>query len=115
MSDQSSTWLPVQAGVSQGSILGSLRFLICINYLSNNLSSTKKFSADDTSLFSVVNGVNLPQFHLNSDWMGLSIENVFQSSKQAHELTFSRKAIHPAVFFNDIPVARGSTYTHLGM
>ena len=39
-------------------------------------------------------------------------------SKQAQEVIFSRKyvkASHPAVFFNDIPVARCSTHKHLGM
>ena len=38
--------------------------------------------------------------------------------KQAREVIFSRKAIkasHPAVFFNDIPVAHCSTHKHLGM
>ena len=63
LNGQSSTWLPVTAGVPQGSILGPLLFLIYINDLSNNLSSTTKLFADDTSLFSVLNDVNLSQFH----------------------------------------------------
>ena len=67
LNGQSSTWLPVTAGVPQGSILGPLLFLIYINDLSNNLSSTAKLFADDTSLFSVVNDVNLSQLHHNSD------------------------------------------------
>ena len=67
LNGHSSTWLPVTAGVLQGSILVSLLFLICINDLSNNLSSTTKPFADDTSLFSVVNDVNLSEFHLNDD------------------------------------------------
>ena len=39
-------------------------------------------------------------------------------SKQAQEVTFSRKAVkasHPAVFFNDIPARRCSTHKHLSM
>ena len=39
-------------------------------------------------------------------------------SKQAQEVIFSRKAVkasHPAVFFNDTPVACCSTHKHLGM
>ena len=39
-------------------------------------------------------------------------------SKQAQEVTFSRKAVkasHPAVCFNDIPLACCSTHKHLGM
>ena len=39
-------------------------------------------------------------------------------SKQAQKVIFSRKAVkasHPAVFFNDTPVACCSTHKHLGM
>ena len=68
LNGQSSTLLPVTAGVPQGSILGPLLFLIYISDLSNNLSSTTKLYADDPSLFSVVNNVNLSEFHLNSDF-----------------------------------------------
>ena len=67
LNGQSSTWLPVTAGVPQVLILGLFLFLIYINDLSNNLSSKTKLFADDTSLFSVVNDVNLSEFHLNSD------------------------------------------------
>ena len=67
LNGHSSTWLPVTAGVPQGSILGPLLFLIYINDISNNLSSTVKLFGGDTSLFSFVNDVNLPEFHLNSD------------------------------------------------
>ena len=69
LNGQSSTWLPVTAEVPQGSILGPLLFLIYINDLSNNLCSTVKLFADDTSLFSFVNDVNFSdEFHLNSDF-----------------------------------------------
>ena len=67
LNGQSSTWLPVTAGVPQVLILGLFLFLIYINDLSNNLSSKIKLFADDTSLFSVVNDVNLSEFHLNGD------------------------------------------------
>ena len=48
-------WTSVNAGVPQGSILDLLLILICINDLSNNLLSSVKLFADDTSLFSICN------------------------------------------------------------
>ena len=54
LNEQSSSWTNVKAGVPQGSIFGSLLFLIYINDLANGLSSDNKLFADDTSLFSVI-------------------------------------------------------------
>ena len=51
---QESDWLPLKAGVTQGSILGSLLFLIYINDLPDNLTSTVKLFADEACLFSTV-------------------------------------------------------------
>ena len=65
LNGQSSTWLPIIAGVPQGSILGPLFFLIYINDLSKNFSSITKLFADDTSIFSVVYDVDLSAKQLN--------------------------------------------------
>ena len=51
----------------QGSILGLLFFLIYINDLSDDLVSTIKLFADDTSLFSVVHDSNISGNELNND------------------------------------------------
>ena len=54
LNGQCSNWSSVLAGVPQGSILGSLLFLIYINDLPDSLEYSVKFFADDTSLFSTV-------------------------------------------------------------
>ena len=67
LNGQTSEWLPAKTGVTQGSILGPLFFLIYINDLSDNLVSTVKRFAYDTSLFSVVNDSNISANELNND------------------------------------------------
>ena len=52
LNDQTSEWLPVNAGISQCSIFDPLFFLIYINDLSDDLASTVKLFVDDTFLFS---------------------------------------------------------------
>ena len=67
LNGQTSSWSPILAGVAQGSILGPLFFLIYINDLGNNLSSTVKLFADDTSIFSIVHDIDLSSKQLNDD------------------------------------------------
>ena len=77
LNSQYSKWAPILAGVPQGSILGPLRFLICINDLPENLKSSAKLFADDTSLFSTVynatESANLLNEGLKKYQNGLSI------------------------------------------
>ena len=64
---QVSDWSDVRAGVPRGSILVPLLFLICINDLSEGLSSNAELFADDTSLFSVTHDSNTSALEVNSD------------------------------------------------
>ena len=72
LNGQASPWVSIEAGVPQGSILGPLLFLIYINDLSDDLSTTAKLFADDTSLFSIVQNVNTSASHLNNDLSKIS-------------------------------------------
>ena len=67
LNGQSSNGLPVKAGVPQGYILSLQFFLVYINDLSEKITSTGKFLADDTFLFSVVNDPNIFANELNKD------------------------------------------------
>ena len=98
LNGQFSSWADVNAGVPQGSILGPLLFLIYLNDLSDGLKSECKLSADDTSLFSVINDINTSVSDLNEDlekivnwafkWkMNFNLD----LNKQAQEIKFSRK------------------------
>ena len=69
---QYSSWSPVLAGVSQGSILEALLFVIYINDLPENLQSIAKLLADGTSLYSTVYVPNISASQLESDLKKIS-------------------------------------------
>ena len=72
LNGQHSNWVRVLAGVSQGSVLGPLLFLIYINDLSDNLESLAKVFADNTSLFSAVHDPSKSAKLLNDDLQKIS-------------------------------------------
>ena len=49
--------MSLKAGVPQGSVLGPLLFPIYINDLTDNILSDMRLFADDSSLFTCVNGI----------------------------------------------------------
>ena len=93
-----SSWVDVNAGAPQDSILGPLLFLIYINDLADGLSSNAKLFADDTSLFSVVHSANTTSKELNNDLVKISrwayqfkLSFNPDPSNQAQEVIFRRK------------------------
>ena len=109
LNGQSSSWLNVNAGVPQGSVLGPLLFLIYINDLPENLISSSKLFADDTSIFSTAFDIKRSGEVLNQDL--LTIKNWATQwkmsfnpdpNKQATGVIFSRKinpVDHPLLYF----------------
>ncbi len=115
----------IYSGVPQGSVLGPLLFLIYINDLSDDISSNIKLFADDSSLFILVQDVNVAHSLLISDLKKLTNwENQWKMTfnpditKQAIEVICSwkkNKPVHPPLQFDRIPVARKSSTKHLGI
>ena len=124
LNGQCSSWAPVFAGVPQGSVLGPLFFLIYINDLTKDISSTNKLFAD-TSIFSFVNDIHVYEYELNSNLRKISmwayqwkISFNPDVSKQAQEVIFSKKPqklFHPTVLFNNIPAQPITVQKHLGV
>ena len=115
-----STWVKIEAGVPQGSILGPLFFLIYINDLSDALTLNPKLFADDISLFSVVQNINSTRTDLNSDLSKISDwvsqwERNFNSdpNKQAQEVILAEKLtkliIHRYFLIKIIFISKTST------
>ena len=116
LNGQLSPWSNIETGVPQGPILGPLLFLIYINDLSDGLTTNARLFADDVSLFSVVDNINLSATNLNSD---LSKINAWANqwkmtfnpdpNKKAQEVIFSRKTKkipHPPLNFSNNSVQR---------
>ena len=84
------------SGIPQGSVLGSLLFLIYINDLSDGIHSLCKIFADDISLFSKVYGIHKSASNLNDDLDKISywayqwkMQFNPDLNKQANEVIFS--------------------------
>lgn len=57
---------PITSGIPQGSVLGPILFLIFINDLPDEITSTVKIFADDTKIFRAINS-GRDQIHLQED------------------------------------------------
>ena len=125
LNGQTSSWRPVIVSVPQGSILGPFLFPVYINDLPNELKSSVKLFADDTSLFTIVKDKNESVNTLNNDLFLISkwaynwkMPFNPDPSKPAQEVLFSRKKktqIHQTMSFNNIQVERASHHKHLGV
>ena len=103
-----SDWLPVTAGVLQGSILGPLLFLLYINDIVDNIKATIRLFADHTSLYIIVDNPHNTAGQLNTD-----LQMIHQWATQwlvtfnptkSESIIFSRKLNkpnHPPVFMNN--------------
>ena len=109
LNGETSSWLNVTAGVPQGSVLGPHLFLVYINDLPDEITSSCKIFADDTSLFSKIENKSYSNFQLNKDLETIS-KWAFQWKmlfnpdpvKQVIEVSFSHKrdkVVYPPLQF----------------
>ena len=118
-----SSYIGINAGVPQGSILGPLFFLIFINDIVIDIGCTIKLFADDTSIYIVIENVINAALEMNENLNKVNTWSkqwlVQFNPRKTESLLISRKQsahiIHPTLYFDQIPVAEVNSHKHLGL
>ena len=117
-----SEWENISAGVPQGSILGPLLFLVYINDIVQEINSTIRLFADDTSLYIIVESPEEAANTLNQDLNRISAWAekwlVSFNPQKTDSMILSRKTnkpIHPNILMNNQIIAEVNHHKHLGL
>ena len=91
----------ITCGVPQGSVLGPLLFLICINDIHNCLKHSKSIVfADDTNIFASCNNLNTLYNNVNGDLANLI--NMFRANKLSLNITKTNYILFPSSKFVNV-------------
>ena len=111
----------VEAGVSQGSILGPLLFLVYVNDLVTDLECDPHLFADDTSLLDIFTNPLTSSLKINRDlkriykW-GRLWRVKFNPIKTIFQIISNRKnVIYPNLIFDGVVIKRSIEHVHLGL
>ena len=110
----------LNAGVPQGSVLGPLLFLTCVNDISEHLLSMSRLFADDTSLACSathvpdIEGILNHDLHMISQWADSWLVT-FNPSKKVAMLFTNKNVQPPNLLFNDVQIQFVDSHKHLGL
>ena len=118
----SSDWARIEAGVPEGSVLGPLLFLIYINDIADNVSSTCFLFADDSLLLDEVISPIDTANKLNNDLDSISMWAdrwlVTMNANKTKNMIFSsklNKPLHPTLTLANEPIDIVDQHDHLGV
>ena len=117
---EKSDFLTITAGVPQGSVLGPLLFLIFINDVVTDITSTIKLFADDTSLSFALDNADLRAEILNQDLETITTWaqtwKVNFNKGKTDVLNFTRSHDHPhRLTFSNTTLYETTQHKHLGL
>ena len=111
----------ITAGVSQGSVLGPLLFLIYVNDISENLLSLTRLFADDSSLFVSASNLRDIEGLLNHDlilvssWAQQWLVNFNPNKTEAMLFSYRQTDEFPTLVFDGVDIKFVPNYKHLGL